>query len=143
MSKRCDDCGVSGECQCYGPGKDKILQQEELIDSLSPVVLMVCEPCRKGAGGECHTPGCAFWMEAAPEFKIAGTLTRRELIKAASEKLHNEEIVAEKALLAAGVIPYVNEDESDDLRRSIKEGRGPGGQAGLVADPDREWGDPV
>jgi hypothetical protein len=26
----------------------------------------VCQECLCAAGGECHTPGCAFWMQDAP-----------------------------------------------------------------------------
>jgi hypothetical protein len=26
----------------------------------------VCEACEGGKGGECHTPGCSFWMSDAP-----------------------------------------------------------------------------
>lgn len=26
----------------------------------------VCDLCLSGAGGECHVPGCAFWMQDAP-----------------------------------------------------------------------------
>lgn len=36
-------------------------------DGLRTVMLVICRLCREGAGGECHTPGCAFWMCAAPD----------------------------------------------------------------------------
>lgn len=26
----------------------------------------VCRRCLDGEGGECHMPGCAFWMHPAP-----------------------------------------------------------------------------
>lgn len=26
----------------------------------------ICELCLNGAGGECHVPGCAFWIMDAP-----------------------------------------------------------------------------
>lgn len=29
-------------------------------------IVRVCELCACGAGGECHVPGCAFWMHDAP-----------------------------------------------------------------------------
>ena len=33
---------------------------------LHRVSLYVCALCLDGEGGECHVPGCAFWMHAAP-----------------------------------------------------------------------------
>lgn len=30
----------------------------------------ICTPCLDGAGGECHTPGCLFWICAAPDIPI-------------------------------------------------------------------------
>lgn len=29
--------------------------------------LIVCEGCLNGVGGECHTPGCSFWFNPAPD----------------------------------------------------------------------------
>ncbi len=49
--------------------------------TLIPMVLRVCESCREGAGGECHEPGCAFWMNRAPDIPLAAT-GREELIEA-------------------------------------------------------------
>jgi hypothetical protein len=34
------------------------------------VVLSLCGLCLHGAGGECHTPGCALWMNRAPDAPI-------------------------------------------------------------------------
>jgi hypothetical protein len=31
------------------------------------VVLTLCARCLAGDGGQCHTPGCALWMNQAPE----------------------------------------------------------------------------
>lgn len=39
---------------------------------LERVILMLCEPCLDGMGGECHSPGCALWMSAAPDIPIRG-----------------------------------------------------------------------
>lgn len=36
------------------------------------VTLLVCELCLAGDGGECHVPGCAFWMRRAPDKPLAG-----------------------------------------------------------------------
>lgn len=33
---------------------------------LHRIVLYVCQLCLDGAGGECHVPGCAYWMKDAP-----------------------------------------------------------------------------
>ena len=30
----------------------------------------ICSPCLDGEGGECHTPGCLFWMCSAPNIPI-------------------------------------------------------------------------
>lgn len=30
----------------------------------------ICAPCLDGVGGECHTPGCLFWMSSAPDIPI-------------------------------------------------------------------------
>lgn len=30
----------------------------------------ICTSCLDGAGGECHTPGCLFWMCSAPDIPI-------------------------------------------------------------------------
>jgi len=35
-------------------------------DGLHVVVTAMCKPCLDGDGGECHTPGCFFWMQAGP-----------------------------------------------------------------------------
>ena len=39
-------------------------------DRLREVTLTLCEACIEGAGGECHTPGCALWMNRAPDVPI-------------------------------------------------------------------------
>lgn len=30
----------------------------------------VCEHCLNGEGGECHEPGCMFWMNRAPDIAL-------------------------------------------------------------------------
>ena len=37
------------------------------------VTLSICELCLAGDGGECHVPGCAFWMNDAPSTPLRGT----------------------------------------------------------------------
>lgn len=37
---------------------------------LYTVTLTLCELCLDGAGGECHTPGCALWINRAPDMSL-------------------------------------------------------------------------
>lgn len=30
----------------------------------------ICDSCLDGKGGECHTPGCIFWFNRAPDLAI-------------------------------------------------------------------------
>ncbi len=32
--------------------------------------IYICEACLDGEGGECHTPGCMFWVRRAPDVPI-------------------------------------------------------------------------
>lgn len=34
------------------------------------VQLRLCDPCIDGEGGECHTPGCALWINRAPDLPL-------------------------------------------------------------------------
>jgi hypothetical protein len=34
------------------------------------LTLTLCSMCLNGGGGQCHTPGCAFWMKAAPDLQV-------------------------------------------------------------------------
>ena len=36
------------------------------LPDLVAIELLVCRLCLNGRGGECHVPGCAFWMADAP-----------------------------------------------------------------------------
>ena len=38
--------------------------------SLREVTLTLCHLCESGRGGECHTPGCALWMNRAPDVPL-------------------------------------------------------------------------
>lgn len=42
--------------------------------ALRTVRLLVCERCLGGEGGECHEPGCAFWMCDAPTSPLTNDL---------------------------------------------------------------------
>lgn len=39
-------------------------------DDLRLVALVLCDRCIAGEGGECHTPGCALWMNRAPDVPL-------------------------------------------------------------------------
>lgn len=39
-----------------------------------PLTIVVCYLCLGGLGGECHTPGCIFWMSPAPSAEQAERL---------------------------------------------------------------------
>lgn len=64
MSDRwCQECGcVEYECHCDYP----LLGAGDDEPQLHRLSLQVCDLCLDGEGGECHVPGCAFWMHAAP-----------------------------------------------------------------------------
>lgn len=47
---------------------------------LERVTLVLCSACLSGHGGECHTPGCALWLNRAPDIDICDKLERREVI---------------------------------------------------------------
>lgn len=34
------------------------------------ITIDLCSLCINGAGGECHVPGCALWMNRAPDIAI-------------------------------------------------------------------------
>lgn len=43
-------------------------QEEEV--ALYRVRLTLCTLCLAGAGGQCHTPGCALWINRAPDLSL-------------------------------------------------------------------------
>jgi hypothetical protein len=45
---------------------------EETIPPVRYVRLWLCDPCLDGAGGECHSPGCALWINRAPDIPLRG-----------------------------------------------------------------------
>lgn len=82
--------------------------------SLRKVTLTLCEPCIQGAGGECHTPGCALWMNRAPDIPI-----NLEPVEVCDE-LHFD---ARVALPEAQERFKRAERERDDARRAFAEFR--------------------
>ena len=81
-----------------------------MSDDLAPILLTVCSYCRAGAGGECHTPGCAFCRSTAPDLPLTAALSREDMIDAARGEMHDRSregasfADAEAVLRAAGVI---------------------------------------
>lgn len=51
---------------------------------LRRVEFQVCELCLGGAGGECHVPGCVFWMCDAPTGHFLMWLVASEKLTAAA-----------------------------------------------------------
>ncbi len=47
---------------------------ERIEIDVQEYVIWLCDLCVKGAGGECHVPGCAMWMKSAPDVPL--TLAR-------------------------------------------------------------------
>jgi hypothetical protein len=72
---------------------ESIITEDEIKEDeskLRRVTLDLCVLCLNGAGGECHSPGCALWINRAPDIPvnvIEGlyySFTRDELIDAIS-----------------------------------------------------------
>lgn len=53
-------------------------------DALVRVPLDVCGYCLRGDGGECHYPGCAFWMSDAPDEAVAQRM--RDMVASAGSR---------------------------------------------------------
>lgn len=115
----CPTCGVSVRVVGSDEGTMHYepvagLSRAQADESLAPMALNVCAYCREGAGGECHTPGCAFWMNRAPDVPLRPVLSREEMIEASAKAIHGgggctcragARGDAEAVLIAAGVIP--------------------------------------
>lgn len=51
------------------------------------VLIYLCDLCLGGAGGECHVPGCALWLNRAPDLP----LPRRDVDCFAEKMRENDE----------------------------------------------------
>jgi hypothetical protein len=64
-----DRADLSGEC--YDLSEDvtaaRLGPQE---DVLVQVTLTLCEQCLNGDSGQCHTAGCALWLNRAPDLPL-------------------------------------------------------------------------
>lgn len=43
------------------------------------VALWLCDLCLDGVGGECHVPGCALYLNRAPDLSLREHVTRLEV----------------------------------------------------------------
>jgi hypothetical protein len=68
-----------------GPGNDTPLVPTWMQDKGEPMVKMysiwLCDMCVSGEGGECHSPGCALFLNRAPDIplQIGGNMFLTEL----------------------------------------------------------------
>jgi hypothetical protein len=56
-------------------------------DELTSVLL--CGRCMAGEGGECHTPGCALWLNRAPDVPMWGNVTINEAMTPSEDESHS------------------------------------------------------
>jgi len=82
-------------------------------DELQRCSIYLCSRCLDGEGGECHTPGCALWMNRAPDVPIR---SRIESVEATTSDNH----------VAFPMITLT----PDDLARALR------GMAQLSTDPE-------
>ena len=47
---------------------------------LERVTLVMCSYCLDGLSGECHTAGCAFWMNRAPDIPVRPNVESAEVL---------------------------------------------------------------
>lgn len=64
-----NNCAIDRECRTP-PHGDALTTTLRRPTDLETVTLTLCRSCLNGAGGECHTPGCALWMSAAPDIPV-------------------------------------------------------------------------
>lgn len=53
---------------------------DEKTIPLHRVAFDVCDLCLTAAGGECHVPGCVYWMQAAPVGSALAWLRERRAV---------------------------------------------------------------
>jgi len=62
----CSECGTIAAIPLDGEGAEC-----SPGISLHKVTLILCSLCLLGEGGQCHTPGCAMWIKAAPDVPLS------------------------------------------------------------------------
>lgn len=89
---------------------------------LRRVTLDLCVLCLNGEGGECHSPGCALWINRAPDIPVNVlegvyySFTRDELIDALT---HLEITVATSGPIAGKILA---DSMADALIRALGSG---------------------
>lgn len=65
------------------------------------VTLWLCDLCLDGAGGQCHTPGCALWINRAPDLPLRNSpmVTVHDKLSAALEEIKANQRLASDASL--------------------------------------------
>jgi hypothetical protein len=66
----CRQCGDIGAITRDPGGSNAALAGDPESPSLHKVTLTLCSLCLLGEGGQCHTPGCALWLKAAPDLPL-------------------------------------------------------------------------
>lgn len=57
---------------CGGSGRTPLLPSSQDADPvIHNITIDLCDICLMGIGGECHSPGCIFWMCAGPTEEAA------------------------------------------------------------------------
>jgi hypothetical protein len=84
---------------------------------LRRVAAWVCDLCLAGAGGECHVPGCSFWLHDAPAGRELETL--REW-RVHTEMLEGAEGRDLQFALAACARLTVTQDELFETRKRLE-----------------------
>ena len=85
---------------------------------LREVVLLLCDMCLRGEGGECHSPGCSLWMNRAPDIAVTPLAGRTVLEPEPDWSALND-------ACNDYTIAYMHEDDSllpaalDKVRRSL------------------------
>jgi len=56
------------------PPRGTFRRRVEGWPAINLVTLWLCDDCLDGKGGECHTPGCAMWLNRAPDLELRSKL---------------------------------------------------------------------
>lgn len=87
--------------------------------SLQQIVLTVCGDCLDGAGGECHTPGCALWISTAPDIRLRERAAS-ELAMAAEPTVDHPALVLLADTLRVASGPHRPEDIAKLLGHALR-----------------------
>jgi hypothetical protein len=100
--ERCVRCGwvqgVNGEvCACLDETGERAVEEYVRADrwgkgpggDLFVAIAQFCRRCLDGEGGECHTPGCALWLNRAPDVPMWGNVTINEAMTPSEDESHS------------------------------------------------------